>query len=105
MARAGRIALILKKYNGLSYEEIARIMDRFVGAIDSLPTRPRQKRELLLNLLTREEVDAGAVEGLRKDMAGIQDQIQREVIAHILDMKKILDSEQETHFFQLLQMY
>jgi hypothetical protein len=36
-------------------------------------------------------------------MAGIQDGIQKEVIAHILETKKILDSKQQERFFALMR--
>ena len=36
-------------------------------------------------------------------MAGIQDEIQKEVIAHILETKKILDPKQQNQFFALMR--
>jgi hypothetical protein len=36
-------------------------------------------------------------------MAGIQDEIQREVIAHITELKKILDPDQQKRFFDLMR--
>ena len=44
-----------------------------------------------------------AIENLRKEMAGIQDEIQREVIAHIMESKKILDPNQQQRFFDLMR--
>ena len=36
-------------------------------------------------------------------MAGIQDEIQKEVIEHILETRKILDVEQQQQFFDLMR--
>ena len=36
-------------------------------------------------------------------MAGIQDQIQRVVIAHILDVRKMLETRQKERFFELMR--
>ena len=36
-------------------------------------------------------------------MAGIQDDIQKEVISHIMESKKILDPIQQQRFFDLMR--
>jgi hypothetical protein len=36
-------------------------------------------------------------------MAGIQDEIQKEVITHIMESKKILDPNQQQRFFDLMR--
>jgi hypothetical protein len=36
-------------------------------------------------------------------MAGIQDEIQKEVITHITVLKKILDPDQQQRFFNLMR--
>lgn len=56
-----------------------------------------------MDLLGREEVNYRRIESLRKDMAGIQDQIQRVVIAHILDVRKMLETRQKERFFELMR--
>ena len=48
-----RIALVLKKYEGLSYKEIARIMGCSVSAVDSLMVRA--KRNLHGKLISRKK--------------------------------------------------
>ncbi len=47
--------------------------------------------------------DPASVENLRKEMAGIQDEIQKEVIVHITELKKILDPDQQQRFFDLMR--
>ena len=91
---------------GLSDSQLERmepLARTFHVKLDELSRETEKKRELLVNLLSREEVDTGRIERLRKDMASIQDQIQREVITHLLDVRKILNPEQKEHFFALLR--
>ena len=61
------------------------------------------KKENLVDLLSQKDVDPAKVEGLRKEMAGIQDEIQKEVIGHILETRKILDAGQQQRFFNLMR--
>ena len=84
-------------------EKMAPLARTFHEKLDKLSLETERKRELLVNLLSREAVDSGKIESLRKDMSGIQDQIQREVITHLLDVCKILNPEQKELFFALLR--
>ncbi|MHB8908608.1 MAG: Spy/CpxP family protein refolding chaperone [Syntrophales bacterium] len=61
------------------------------------------KRNLLLDLLGEKEIDPSKIEVVRKEMAGYQDDIQKEVIAHIGESKKILNPEQQKQFIELLR--
>jgi Spy/CpxP family protein refolding chaperone len=60
------------------------------------------KRLILIDLLQKQE-DPGKIDALRREMASIQDLIQKEVIAHIADMQGFLDSKQQEQFFELLR--
>ena len=60
------------------------------------------KKELLIDLLQKESDPVG-IEKLRKEMAGIQDEIQNEVIVHIAETKKILDPKQQQRLFDLMR--
>ena len=84
-------------------ERMAPLAHAFHARLDKLSRETEKKRELLVDLLSREEAGSGKIERLRKDMAGVQDQIQREVITHLLDVREILDPEQKEHFFELLR--
>ncbi len=84
-------------------EKMAPLARTFHEKLDKLSRATEKKRELLVNLLSREEVDSGKIESMRKDMAGIQDRIQRVVIAHIFDVKKILETGQKERFFELMR--
>jgi Spy/CpxP family protein refolding chaperone len=61
-----------------------------------------EKKETLTNLLQNDS-DPTNTENLRKEMAGIQDEIQKEVIVHIVETKKILDPRQQEQFFDLMR--
>ena len=91
---------------GLSDSQLERmepLARTFHAKLERLSRETERKRELCVDLLSRDEVDPGKIESLRKDMAGIQDRIQRVVINHILDMKKILKPEQKKRFFKLMR--
>jgi hypothetical protein len=81
-------------------EPLAKI---FHARLTDLAAAMKGKNSRLVELLRQKDADQGQVEGLRKEMAVIQDEIQKEVIAHILDSKKILDSKQQEHFFDLMR--
>ncbi len=91
---------------GLSDAQIERmepLARTFHAKLGKLGGETEKKRERLVYLLSREEVDSGRIERLREDMAGIQEQIQREVITHLLDVRQILNPEQKEHFFTILR--
>jgi Spy/CpxP family protein refolding chaperone len=74
----------------------------FHGRLAELGAAMEGKRELLIDLLQKESDPVG-IEKLRKDMAGIQDGIQNEVIIHIAEVKRILDPKQQQRLFDLMR--
>ena len=91
---------------GLSTPQLAQmepVAQKFHERLGELEAAMRGKNERLVELLGQREVNPGKVEGLRKEIAGIQDEIQKEVIAHILESKTILDSKQQERFFVLMR--
>ncbi|WP_457551503.1 Spy/CpxP family protein refolding chaperone [Desulfobacula sp.] len=60
------------------------------------------KKNLLVNLLSQKNIDQSQIDQLRKHIAAIQDNIQRMVISHILDVKLILTENQQERFFVLM---
>ena len=90
---------------GLSTQQLAKmepIARRFHERLAELGNGVKGKNSRLVELLGQKEIDPGQVDGLRKEIAGIQDAIQKEVIAHILESKKILDAKQQKQFFALM---
>jgi len=90
---------------GLSNAQLAKmepLAQKFHSRLADLGTAMEGRRELLVDLLAKEG-DPANIENLRKEMAGIQDEIQREVISHIIETKKILDAKQQQRFFDLMK--
>ena len=78
------------------------VAQKFHERLGELETAMKGGNERLVELLGQKVVDLVQVEGMRKEIAGIQDEIQKEVIAHILESKKILDAKQQKQFFALM---
>ncbi len=78
------------------------IAQKFHGRLGELAALMEQKKETLIALLQKDS-DPMSIENLRKEMAGIQDEIQKEVITHIMESKKILDPDQQQRFFNLMR--
>ncbi len=91
---------------GLSSSQLAQVeplAQKFHARVAELESAMKGKNESFIETLRQKDVDPGQVEALRREMAGIQDDIQKEVIGHILDFKKILDPKQQEQFFALMR--
>ena len=75
----------------------------FHERLKSFHAEMEEKKDVMISLLIGEDVAPTQIEALRKEMAAIQDAIQTTVIAHVLDVKDILDSSQRKRFFDLLR--
>jgi hypothetical protein len=82
--------------------EMEPLAQKFHERLGKLESGVRNKNELLVALLGLKEIDPVQVEEVRKEIAGIQDEIQKEVIAHVLETKQILDAKQQNQFFALM---
>ncbi len=90
---------------GLSAAQLSKmepLAQKFHSHLAELGAAMERKRELMVGLLAKDG-DPASIENLRREMAGIQDEIQREVISHIMETKKILDAKQQQHFFELMK--
>ncbi len=90
---------------GLSDVQLSKmdpLAQKFHARLGELAALMEQKKESLIALLQKDN-DPASTENLRKEMAGIQDEIQREVITHIMESKKILDPDQQQRFFDLMR--
>jgi hypothetical protein len=90
---------------GLSKVQLSKmepIAQKFHGRLGELAALMEGKKEALLNLLQNDS-NPENIEHLRKEIAGIQDEIQKEVITHIMESKKILESGQQQRFFNLMR--
>ena len=90
---------------GLSKVQLSKmepLAQRFHARLAELGTLMERKKETLTVLLQKDS-DPASIENLRKEMAGIQDEIQKEVIIHIMESKNILDPNQQQRFFDLMR--
>jgi len=90
---------------GLSDAQLSKmepLAQKFHGRLAEMGAAMEEKKEVLVALLQKNS-DPVKTENLRKEMAGIQDEIQKEVITHITELKKILDPDQQQRFFDLMR--
>ena len=86
----------------LQLSKMEPLAKSFHERLAELGASMEQKKETLIGLFQKDS-DPASIENLRKEMAGIQDEIQKEVISHITESKKILDLKQQEHFFNLMR--
>jgi len=83
-------------------EKMTPMAASFHDRLESLYSDMGEEKDALINLLGGEGESPTRIEALRKEMAAIQDDIQKAVIAHVLDVKEILDPSQRERFFDLI---
>ncbi len=84
-------------------EKMTPMAASFHERLKSLHSGMDKKKAAMIGLLAGESVALNRIEALRKEMAAIQDEIQKTVIAHVLDVKAVLDPDQQERFFDLLR--
>jgi hypothetical protein len=84
-------------------ETMSSLSQSFHGRLGELEALIAAKRNLLINLLGENEIDLRRTETIRKEIAGYQDEIQKEVITHIAESKKIMNPDQQKRFIELLR--
>jgi len=92
---------------GLSSEQTARmavLAQSFHRRMGELDSAVGAKRNLLIDLLGEERPDPVRTEAVRKEIAGLQDEIQKEVITHITVAKKEMNTDQRRRFIELLRL-
>lgn len=92
---------------GLSPDQLAKMTALAVAfhrRLNELEAAVAAKRNLLIDLLGENEIDLPRTETIRKEIAGFQDEIQKEVIAHIAESKKIMTPDQQKRFIELLRI-
>jgi hypothetical protein len=86
----------------LQLSKMEPLAQKFHARLAELGTSMEEKKRVFVDLLQKDS-DPVSIENLRKEMAGIQDEIQKEVIVHFMESKKILDSKQQERFFDLMR--
>jgi len=92
---------------GLSSEQTARmaaLAQSFHRRLGELDSAVEAKRNLLIDLLGEESPDPAKTEAIRKEIAGLQDEIQKAVILHIAEAKKVMNADQQRRFIELLRL-
>ena len=84
-------------------ETMASLSQSFHGRLGELEALIAAKRNLLIDALGEEKIDLPRTETIRKEIAGYQDEIQKEVITHIAESKKIMTPDQQKRFIELLR--
>ncbi|MDA8085935.1 MAG: periplasmic heavy metal sensor [Nitrospiraceae bacterium] len=75
----------------------------FRAEIDKKRNAILKKREELFNLLRADNPDRKAIDARISEINGMQADMQRAIVAHILDMKTILDKDQGKKFLDLIE--
>jgi len=88
--------------SNLQLSKMEPLAQKFHERLAELGALMEGGKELLVDLLQKDS-DPVNIENLRKEMAAIQDDIQKEVITHIMESKKILDPNQQQRFFYLMR--
>jgi len=88
--------------SNLQLSKMEPLAQKFHERLAELGALMEGEKELLVDLLQKDS-DPVNIENLRKEMAAIQDDIQKEVITHIMESKKILDPNQQQRFFYLMR--
>jgi Spy/CpxP family protein refolding chaperone len=91
---------------GLTPAQMAKmtpVATTFHESLINLHSEMDEKKDAMISLLGGEDVASARIEALRIEMAAIQDDIQKTVIAHVHDVKEILDPNQRERFFDLLR--
>jgi len=91
---------------GLSPGQLAKmasLSDSFHRHLGELESAVTAKRNLMIDLLGEDVIDLPRTEAIRKEIAGYQDEIQKEVITHIAESKKIMNPDQQKRFIELLR--
>lgn len=83
-------------------EQMTPLADAFHDRLKNHHSAMSQKKDAMLNLMAGEDIDPSRIEALRMEMAAIQGDTQQTVIAHVLDVKGILDASQQERFFDIL---
>jgi len=88
--------------SNLQLSKMEPLAKKFHGRLAELAALMEEKKETLTDLLQKDS-DPASIENLRREMASTQDEIQREVISHITELRKILDPDQQQRFFDLMR--
>jgi Spy/CpxP family protein refolding chaperone len=76
---------------------------RFRAVIDEKRQAISSKRKELITLMRQDSPDRKAISAVVSDISGMQEEMQRMIAMHMLDMKAGLDKEQQKKFLDLIE--
>lgn len=84
-------------------EQMKVLKESFHSDANPIRTVLRTKREQLLQLLTAAESDRAKIGSVQSEIDSLQAELQKLVIDHLLDEKRILTPEQQSRFFSIIR--
>lgn len=91
---------------GLSQEQTASLapeVEAFHERVAALSNSMHERRNSLIALLERDQVEQAELERAGRDMASLQASMQQNFIGHILRMKQVMNEEQREQFFRMMR--
>ena len=82
---------------------MASLSQSFHSRLNEMESAVAAKRNLMIDLLGEDVIDLPRTEAIRKEIAAFQDEVQKEVITHIAESKKIMNPDQQKRFIELLR--
>jgi len=83
-------------------QQIEPMAHQFHSRLAKFYATMETKKNRLVKRLSETPLNPDRIEQVRREMAGIQEEIQKNIIEHILNIRDILNSEQQHRFFALL---
>jgi Spy/CpxP family protein refolding chaperone len=77
--------------------------DRFLRSVDETGNRIIVRQVELIDLVAADPVDRQAIEAKFEQIDALQQSMQRQVMEHLLEHKKIMTPEQQAKFFAVLK--
>ena len=93
-------ALSLKPEQRKLFEQKAPL---FHEALDKKREKVDRLRKSLFDLMRADHPDSKAIEATIAEINGVQEDMQKMVVAHMLEFKSMLDKDQQKKFFDLIQ--
>lgn len=90
----------------LKPEQLKSLKERtipFRAEIDRRRQEITAKRRELINLMRSEKPDAKAIDALISEISGLQEQVQRRITEHMLEVKASLDKDNQRKFLDLIE--
>jgi Spy/CpxP family protein refolding chaperone len=93
-------ALSLKPEQRKRVEQKAQL---FHEDLDQKGARISRLRESLIELMRADHPDNDAIDATIAEINGVQQDMQKMIVAHMLEIKSLLDRDQEKKFFDLIR--